>query len=308
MLGFSTPARAKPRRSPARDVALAMQSHGAMGRFGDYEVLAPLARGGMGGVFLAQHVGNGDRVALKVLDPSFADHPEIASRLYAELRVSARASHPGLVSIRAADKSSDDVPYLVMEYLEGETLAAIADELSLAVKLGIAAQVASALAALHGAGVVHCDVKPENVLVLERDRWSGWPRVKVIDFGVARSIDEVPSEDSTIAGTPSYMAPEQWRGRPEPASDVYALGCLLYELVTGTVPFEGSLPQLMIAHAEQRPGRPGWLASNVSVELERSILRALAKDPALRPTMAELAAQLDALAQAELPPRFKLAV
>jgi serine/threonine protein kinase len=280
-----------------------------MTRFGDYEVLAPLASGGMGGVFLAQHVGNGDRVALKVLDPLFADHPEVVGRLYAELRVSARASHPGLVAIRAADKNSDDVPYLVMEYLEGDTLAAIADELSLAAKLGIAAQIASALAALHGAGVVHCDVKPENVLVLERGHWSGWPRIKVIDFGVSRATDELPIDDASVAGTPAYMAPEQWRARPEPASDVYALGCLLYELVTGALPFEGSLPQLIVAHAEQRPGRPSWLAPNVSIELERLILCALAKDPGVRPTMAELAARLDELANAELPGRaIKLAV
>jgi serine/threonine protein kinase len=161
---------------------------------------------------------------------------------------------------------------------------------------------ADALAHAHEHGLVHRDLKPENILLDRHDR------PHIADFGLAVHEDDRWPRRGEIAGTPSYMAPEQWRGRPEPASDVYALGCLLYELVTGTVPFEGSLPQLMIAHAEQRPGRPGWLASNVSVELERSILRALAKDPALRPTMAELAAQLDALAQAELPPRFKLAV
>jgi serine/threonine protein kinase len=188
-----------------------------------------------------------------------------------------------------------------MEYLHGETLAAIADELPLAVKLGVAAQIASAIAALHGAGIVHCDVKPENVLVLERGRWSGWPRIKVIDFGVSRAIDEPPSEDAAVAGTPVYMAPEQWRGRPVPASDVYALGCVLFELVTGAPPFEGALAQLMVAHAEQRPGRPSWLAPNVSVGLERLILRALAKDPATRPTMSELAARLDELADSALP-------
>ncbi|HEX4450773.1 MAG TPA: serine/threonine-protein kinase [Kofleriaceae bacterium] len=269
-----------------------------MGRFGDYEVLSPLASGGMGGVFLARHVASNDRVALKVLDPVFADHPEVVSRLYAELRVSARASHPGLVAIRAASKSSDDVPYLVMEYIEGETLAEVGEQLSLAAKLGVTAQIAFALAALHGAGVVHCDVKPENVLVLERGRWSGWPRIKVIDFGVARATDEAPPDDASVAGTPAYMAPEQWRGKPEPASDVYALGCVLFELVTGSLPFEGSLGELFNAHAERRPGRPSWLASNISIEVERLILRALAKEPAMRPTMTELAMRLDELAGA----------
>jgi eukaryotic-like serine/threonine-protein kinase len=274
-----------------------------MARFGDYEVLSPLASGGMGGVFLAEHVGTGDRVALKVLDPVFADHPEIVARLYAELHVSARASHPGLVAIRAAERTSDDVPYLVMEYLDGDTLATIGGELPLPAKLGIAAQIAAALEALHGAGVIHCDIKPDNVLVLERGRWSGWPKIKVIDFGVSRAIDEPYDPDGAVAGTPSYMAPEQWRGRPVPASDVYALGCMLFEMVTGGVPFEGSLAQLLRAHIDQRPGRPSWLAPNVSIELERLILRALAKDASVRPAMAELARRLDELAEHELPGR-----
>ena len=269
-------------------------------RFGEYEVVAPLASGGMGGVFLATHVTSGDRVALKVLDPLFANHREVVDRLYAERTVSAMASHPGLIDIRAADRSSDDVPYLVMEYLDGETLADIIgrDELELATIIGMGAQIASALAALHAAGIVHCDVKPENLFVLEHTTWSGWPRVKVIDFGVSRAVDEPPPDEASIAGTPAYMAPEQWRGEPEPASDVYALGCVLYELLTGNAPFDGSLPQLMIAHLEQRPARPSWLRANLPGELERLVLRALAKLPADRPTMAELAATLDDFAEA----------
>jgi serine/threonine protein kinase len=94
------------------------------------------------------------------------------------------------------------------------------------------------------------------------------------------------------------MAPEQWKGEPQPASDVYALGCVLYELVTGDLPFTGSLPQLMLAHVEQRPARPTWLRRGVPVELERVILRALTKDPSLRPTMRQLAEELGDLADA----------
>ncbi len=269
-------------------------------RFGDYEVVAPLASGGMGGVFLATHVTSGDRVALKVLDPLFANHPEIVDRLYAERTVSAVTSHPGLVEIRAAHRTSDDVPFLVMEYLDGETLAEIIgrDELELPTILAVCAQIAAALAALHAAGVIHCDVKPENLFVLDRMTWSGWPRVKVIDFGVSRSIHEPPPDEVSIAGTPAYMAPEQWRGDPVPASDVYALGCVLYEMLTGNAPFDGSLPQLMNAHLEQRPARPSWLRANLPGELERLVLRALAKVPGDRPTMAELARRLDELAEA----------
>ena len=268
-------------------------------RFGEYEVVAPLASGGMGGVYLASHVTSGERVALKVLDPAFADHAEVVQRLYAEHAVASRARHPGLVDIRGAARSIDDVPYLVMEYLDGETLAAIHErggvEVSSLTALG--AQIAAALAALHAAGVIHCDVKPENVFVLDERACGGCFKVKVIDFGVSRLVDEA-SPEASIAGTPAYMAPEQWRGRPVPASDVYALGCVLYELATGDTPFGGSLAQLMAAHLDQRPARPSWLRRGLPIELERLILRSLAKDPELRPSMAELAHELGELADA----------
>jgi len=256
-------------------------------RYGEYEVVAPLASGGMGGVYLAMHRTTGDRVALKVLDPMFANHAEVVDRLYAEQAVSARASHPGLVEIRAAARSSDDIPFLVMEYLEGETLAAIVQrgEIELETVVGACAQIAAALAALHQVGIAHCDVKPENLFVL---RDGG---VKVIDFGVSRHVDE-PPHDGSIAGTPAYMAPEQWKGAPELASDVYSLGCVLYELLTGNVPFDGSLPELMMAHMEQRPARPSWLRAAIPVDVERLVMRALAKAPAMRPTMAEMARAL----------------
>ncbi len=269
-------------------------------RFGEYEVVAPLASGGMGGVFLAAHVQSGERVALKVLDPLFANHEEVVTRLYGEQVVSSRAHHPGLVDIRGAARSSDNIPYLVMEYLDGETLAHAIETrpIDLAEIAALGAQIANAVSALHAAGVIHCDIKPENLLVLREHAWEGSPRVKVIDFGVSRSVDEPPADDASIAGTPAYMAPEQWRGEPEPASDVYSLGCVLYELVTGGTPFDGSLPQLMIAHLEQRPARPTWLRDGLPIELERVILRALAKDPAARPTMTEMAAELDELADA----------
>ena len=269
-------------------------------RFGEYELIAPLATGGMGGVYLASHVTTGERVALKVLDPLFANHEEVVSRLYSERTISIRATHPGLVQIRDAARTSDGVPYLVMEYLAGRTLASIVEHAAIDVTtiIGLGAQIAGALAALHEAGVVHCDVKPENLFVLDARVWGTLPQVKVIDFGVSRSVDEEPAEDASIAGTPAYMAPEQWKGEPQTASDVYALGCVLYELVTGETPFDGSLPQLMLAHLEQRPARPTWLRSGLPIELERIILRALAKDASLRPTMRQLADELGDLADA----------
>jgi len=269
----------------------------ALGRYGEYEVQAPIARGGMGGVYLAAHVLTGERVALKVLDPHLANQADFASRLFAEHRYASSVRHPGLLEIRDARRSADGLPYLVMEYLVGDTLGEIAERrrVSLGEIVVISAQVASALAALHDAGVMHCDVKHDNVFVLE-DGAGGWPRIKVIDFGVSRRIADT-SEDASIAGTPWCMAPEQWQGRPQAASDVYALGCMLYNLITGVPPFDGSLPELMTAHLEQRPMRPTQLAP-ISIALDRLILRALAKQAANRPTMADMARELDALAAA----------
>jgi serine/threonine-protein kinase len=268
-------------------------------RYGDYQVIAPLASGGMGGVYLATHVTTGERVALKVLDPLFANHGEVIARLYSECAIATRATHPGLVAIHAASKNDNGIPYLVMEYLDGRTLAQIHRDGLMEIQnvIGLGAQVAAALAALHDAGIVHCDVKPENLFVLADRAWGTLPQVKVIDFGVSRMIDEPAPDASTICGTPAYMAPEQWRGKPLPATDVYALGCVLYELITGEVPFDGSLPELMAAHLEKRPARLTWLRAGVPVELERLVLRALAKDPANRPTMLEMAIQLGDLVE-----------
>lgn len=285
-----------------RDATMPQRSHGGgvvalsrpPSRFGEHAVLAPLARGGMGGVYLASNTTTGARVALKVLDPQFADHAEVVERLFAERSIAARVRHPGVLDIRGSGRASDGVPYLVMEYLDGENLGAIADRglLDIPTIVSIGAQVASAVAALHDAGVVHCDLKPDNIFVL-----AGGDRVKVIDFGVSRIVDgDDQRDDGAIAGTPWCMAPEQWRGTPTPASDVYALGCTLYELTTGNAPFAGSLPELMLAHLEHRPARPSWLRA-MPIELERLILRALAKDPAQRPTMQELAYELGALVE-----------
>jgi len=271
------------------------------GRFDEFDVAVPLARGGTSGVYLGTNTETGGRVALKVLDPQFAGSREVVDRLYAEHDLASRALHPGLLEIRESRVTSDGLPYLVMEYLEGETLGAIAEagELPLGTIVAIGAQVAAALAALHEVGVIHCDVKHDNILVLD-EQLGAWPRVKVIDFGVSRLVDEPPLPNAAIAGTPWCMAPEQWSGTPEPASDVYALGCLLYDLTTGAPPFDGSLPELMMAHMEQRPARPSWLRA-MPIELERVILRALAKDPAARPTMHEIALALAELSDAYTP-------
>jgi len=292
---FVVTRRQLPATTPIHDVPRFPRTSTTDRRIGNYQVLAPIARGGMGGVYLGQSAsGNGPKVALKVLDPHYASHADIVNRMFAEHTVSSRVKHPGLLEVIGAERGDDNMPFLVMEYLDGENLGALADrgQLEIDAITAIGAQIATALVALHEAGVVHCDIKLDNIFVLYARGPGGWPRVKVIDYGVARFVDEAPMDDNAIAGTPACMPPEQWRGTVTAKSDVYALGCLLYELVCGETVFHGTLPQLMLAHTEKRAPRPSWLRPSVGAGLERVILRCLSKDPGMRPTMKELAIEL----------------
>lgn len=257
---------------------------------GSYAVVAPIARGGTSGVYLAEHLATGERVALKVIDPFYMHRTEVVERMLGERTVSARIHHSGLVDVRFADTTAAGVAYLVMEYLDGENLGDLAErgrvEVDAVVAMGT--QIAAAAGALHAAGIVHCDIKPDNVFVLYKTSSDGWPQIKVIDYGVAYFIAQGSEREQGIAGTPAYMAPEQWRGAPTPKSDVYALGCTLYELLVGEPPFHGTLPQMMTAHHEQLPERFAARRTDVPHGLERLVLRMLAKEPAMRPTMAEI--------------------
>jgi len=270
-------------------------------RLGGFEIVASLARGGMGGVYLATDRSSGERVALKLLDRRYSECEEIVARMFAEHTISKLVSHPGLVEVLAADRTTDGRPYLVIEFLDGENLGELAERgrMELGAIVAIGAQVAAAVAAMHDAGIIHCDIKPDNVFVLYEEGLAGWPRIKVIDYGVSRFANEVSvDDDATIAGTPACMAPEQWTGAPTLKSDVYSLGCTLFELITGDSLFSGPLPQLMLAHCKQHPPRPSWLRSGIPGGLERLVMRMLSKDPGMRPTMREVGRSLAELAEA----------
>ncbi|CAN5569088.1 hypothetical protein BH11MYX1_BH11MYX1_41940 [soil metagenome] len=264
-------------------------------QFGNYRILGLISRGGTCGVYLASHVDTGERVALKILDPHWGKDDDIVERMFDEHKLASLVSHDGLLEIREASRTANGTPYLVMELLDGENLGELVERGLVVVGAiaSVGAQIADAVSALHDAEIVHCDIKPDNVFVLYEQGLEGWPRIKVIDYGVSQHTSK-PASDA-IAGTPSCMAPEQWRGAPTTKSDVYSLGCLLYWLSTGAPPFSGPLPQLMLSHSNLMATRPSE-KRDMPAELERIIVRALSKDPAMRPTMREMARDLAAFA------------
>jgi serine/threonine-protein kinase len=258
---------------------------------GSYRVLEPLANGGMGAVYLGEHVHLGRKVALKFLHPRLLDDEWAVSRFFAEAVAAARISHPGAVSVFDVGSFEGGV-YLVMEYLRGETLSArLAREGRLPVDriLDIGIQLALTLAAAHEAGVIHRDLKPDNVHLVPDSSGSGFEYVKVFDFGVAKLVRGRNCAPHTrrgdLLGTPFYMAPEQsmHAGTVDHRCDIYSLGCLLYQLITGETPFRGSLLTVLLAHQNETAPPPRSLAPSIPPALDALIVRMMTKSPAGRP-------------------------
>ena len=252
---------------------------------GTYGVIEVLGEGGMGVVLHARDLRLDRYVALKVVRPSLLRRPGAHDRFVIEARALARVRHRNVVDVHAFGETRGS-PYLVMEYVSGRTLAELIDEdllerRPLAERLAILAQMCDGLTAIHAAGVIHGDLKPSNVLV------SRGGRVVLLDMGLARLLAR--SDDAGASwGTPDYTAPEIASGERVPAhllprSDVYALGCVAYELVAGRLPFVASTAtQVLRMHQSMEPRPPSELRPDVPVQLDRVILRALAKDPARR--------------------------
>jgi eukaryotic-like serine/threonine-protein kinase len=260
---------------------------------GRFKITALIARGGMGKVYRAEQSPLGRICAVKVLNPTYAgDHdPEFHKRFFLEASTASKLTHPNTVTIFDYGRTDDDVYYMAMEYLEGITLhRAIRDAGHLAEERAahIARQICRALREAHSMGVVHRDLKPANIFLLDHGDESDV--VKVLDFGLVKLMSDGKGEDLTQAGmfmgSPKYMSPEQIRGaRVDARTDVYALGILLYEMLTGRVPFDRpNSVNILMAHVTEEA--PAMRATNpgisVSALLEQIVSRCMAKDPERR--------------------------
>jgi tRNA A-37 threonylcarbamoyl transferase component Bud32 len=267
-----------------------------------YQVRSPLGRGGMGTVYRAWQLSVDREVALKVVHGKLTADRAAAKRFLREARLASRLSQPNIVNVYDFGQTPDDgALYLVMELLRGRTLQAeLAGGRKLPTKrvVTIALQLCDALEAAHAAGIVHRDLKPGNMVIL--DEPAGRDLLKVLDFGLAKSLVSDTSSQVTntdaILGTPLYMSPESVQGQPaDHRSDLYAMGCILYEALAGRAPFvEASINLVMAKHLSEPPPP---LPSTVPAPLRALIERLLAKTPADRPqSAAEVRAVLEQLA------------
>jgi eukaryotic-like serine/threonine-protein kinase len=259
---------------------------------GRYELGSLLGHGGMGTVRDATDRRLGRRVAVKILRADLAEQPRARRRFETEAHAAARLAHPNVVLV--FDSGEDEgVPFLVMERLPGRTLA---DELAggpLTVDRvrQVAAEILAALAAAHDAGIIHRDIKPGNVLLTEDGH------VKVSDFGIAKTVDDVDqTQTAELVATPGYLAPERLAGEPaSPQSDLYSVGVLLYEALSGRRPFQGDAPLAVMRAIERGDAEPlKWLRPALPGDLVGVIERAMRRDPSERfDSATEMAAALE---------------
>lgn len=289
-----------------------------------YRIVSLLGEGGMGAVYLAEHVHMRKRLALKVLHPEMVEREEVVARFEREAMAAAHIDHPNVAQATDFGRTDDGAFFLVLEYIEGRSLRAVLQQegaLDAARAVNIARQIASALVRAHDIGIVHRDLKPENIMLAPRGagpRPGGAPVddfVKVLDFGIAKVHVEALSSSraaapgqaltraGSIFGTPEYMAPEQALGETvDRRADLYALGVMLYEMLSGRLPFEAGDMVSLLARQIAEPAVPLRVRAperNVSPELEALVMRLLEKQASRRyDSAAELLTAIDALAAA----------
>ncbi len=252
---------------------------------GRYRILRKLGTGGMANVYLAEDEVLGRRVAIKILDDRHAGDDQFVERFRREAKNAASLSHPNIVSIYDRGEA-EGTYYIAMEYLDGRSLKELIVARGPApvhVAVDYARQILAAIRFAHRHGIVHRDIKPHNVLV------DGEGRLKVTDFGIARAGASQMTEAGSIIGTAQYLSPEQAKGAPvDQTSDLYSVGVVLYELLTGVVPFSGDTPvEIAMKHLSAIPEPPSVKRAEVPRDLDLVVMRALAKDPAERYHSAE---------------------
>lgn len=282
-----------------------MPDYALVGRvFGPYRLIEGVGRGGMAEVYLAEDERLDRQVAVKVLPAAMAMDETFRARFEREARAAAKLQHPHILPVYDYGQQ-DGIPYLVMPYITGGSLAQIIAAARAALPLNKVVQwtdeMASALQYAHDQGIIHRDVKPGNMLV------GSGEHLMLSDFGIAKVMDTTTSLTNTgvSVGSPEYMAPEQAKGGADYRSDIYALGIVLYQMLTGRVPFSASTPmQVMLQHVQEPPPAPRALNPALSPQVEAVTLRALAKDPNQRfQSASQLAEALKAAASGRALPQ-----
>src|ERR687885_430971 len=252
---------------------------------GRYRILRKLGSGGMANVYLAEDQELGRRVAIKILNDRHANDDQFVERFRREAKNAAGLSHPNIVSIYDRGEA-EGTYYIAMEYLDGRSLKELIvgrGPAPVNVAIDYTRQILAAVKFAHRHGIVHRDIKPHNVLV------DAEGRLKVTDFGIARAGASQMTEAGSIIGTAQYLSPEQAKGAPvDQTSDLYSVGIVLYELLTGQVPFTGDTPvEIAMKHLSAVPDPPSAHRAEIPRELDKIVMRALAKDPHERYQTAE---------------------
>ena len=276
---------------------------------GQYRIVRKLGEGGMGAVWLGEHTLLGRRAAIKVLLPAYSANQAIVQRFFNEAKAVTAIADPGIVQVFDFGEHTDGSAFLVMELLEGEAMDVRLRRIgrfSPADTLRLMRQIATSLSAAHAKGVIHRDLKPENIFIVGDPAVTGGERPKILDFGIAKLAGDEPGKLKTrtgmLMGTPVYMSPEQCRGAStvDHRSDVYALGCVMFTMLTGRPPFEGEgSGDIIIAHVRDLPPTPSTLAPGLPPVIDSLVLHCLEKDPAARyQSMAELVHGINVAEQA----------
>jgi eukaryotic-like serine/threonine-protein kinase len=273
---------------------------------GAYTITGVIGEGGMGVVYAAKHALLDRPAAIKILRPEMSSEPELVGRFFNEARAITQIRHPGIVELYDYGHIPNGTAYIAMEYLVGENLRRrLMSErrLSSGETLALMRQIANALGAAHAVGIIHRDLKPDNVFLVRDPDVPTGKRIKLLDFGIAklagydpRSGTNPKTRTGAVLGTPTYMSPEQVRGAAlDERADIYSLGCLMFEMMTGRPPFESEiLFDLLQAHVAQPAPRVSSLVTGVPVMVDELVQRMLIKDPDARIQKCEhLVAMLD---------------